>query len=74
MVRYADDFILLCRSQQEAQEGFGKCPVTGDIEAVLRKIEYWHQGLISSFKIMCRGGKRFWCKVHWDGKKHPCLL
>lgn len=28
--------------------------VTEDIEAVLRKIEYWHQGSISSFKIMCQ--------------------
>jgi len=31
--------------------GVGKCSVTEDIEAVLRKIEYWHQGSISSFKI-----------------------
>jgi len=68
MVRYADDFILLCRGQQEAQEGLGKCPVTEEIEAVLRKIEYWHQGSISSFKIMCRDGTGFWHKVHWDGK------
>ena len=67
MVRYADDF-LLCRSQQEAQGGFGKCSVTEEIEAVLSKIEYWHQGSISSFKIMCRDGKGFWHGVRWDGK------
>jgi hypothetical protein len=24
--------------------GLGKCSVTEDIEAALRKIEYWHQG------------------------------
>jgi hypothetical protein len=46
--------------------GLGKCPVTENIEAVLRKIEYWHQGSISSFKIMCRDGKGFWHGVHWD--------
>jgi len=46
----------------------GKCSLTEDIEAVLRKIEYWHQGSISSFKIMCRDGKGFWDEVHWDGK------
>ena len=48
--------------------GLGKCPVTEDIEAVLRKIEYWHQGSISPFKIMCRDGKGFWNGVQWDGK------
>ena len=48
--------------------GLGKCPVTEDIEAVSRKIEYWHQGTISAFKIMCRDGKGFWHQVQWDGK------
>jgi hypothetical protein len=47
----------------------GARPVAEDIEAVLRKIEYWHQGSISSFKIMCRDGKGFWHKVHWNSKK-----
>jgi hypothetical protein len=48
--------------------GLGQRSVVEDIEAVLRKIEYWHQGPISSFKIMCRDGTGFWHKVHWDGK------
>ena len=39
--------------------GLGECSVTEDIEAVLRKTEYWHQGSIGSFKIMCRNGKGF---------------
>ena len=39
-----------------------------DIEAVLQKIEHWHQGSISSFKIMHRDGKGFWHGVRWDGK------
>jgi hypothetical protein len=48
--------------------GLGKCSVSEDIEAVLRKIEYWHQSSISSFKIMCRDGKGFWHGVRWDDK------
>jgi hypothetical protein len=40
--------------------GLGSRSVIEDIEAVLRKVEYWHQGSISSFKIMCRDGKEFW--------------
>ena len=42
--------------------------VTEDIEAVLRKVEHWHQGSITKFKIMCRDGKGFWHGVRWDGK------
>ena len=40
--------------------------MTEDIEVVLRKIEHWHQGSISSFKIMCWDG--FWHGVRWEGK------
>ena len=40
--------------------GLGSCPVIEEIEAVLRKIEYWHRGSIVKFKIMCRDGKGFW--------------
>src|SRR5215813_5565875 len=48
--------------------GLGSLPVIEDIQAVLRKIEHWHQGSISSFKIMCRDGKGFWHRIHWEGK------
>jgi hypothetical protein len=43
--------------------GKGRLSVTNDIDAVLRKIEYWHQGSIADFKIMCRGAR----SVGWDG-------
>jgi hypothetical protein len=39
--------------------GLGKCSVAEDIEAILRKIEHWHQGSIAKFKIVCRDGKVF---------------
>src|SRR5215472_8114268 len=48
--------------------GLGSHAVTENIKAVLRKIEYWHQGSIAKFKIMCRDGKGFWHQVQWDGK------
>ena len=53
--------------------GLGKCSVTEDIKAVLRKIEYRHQGSISSFNIMCRNGLGFWHGVRWDGKPASCF-
>jgi hypothetical protein len=52
-----------------ADTGKGTCSVAEDLESVLRKIEYWHQGSVAKFKIMCRRyGKGFWHKVQWDGK------
>jgi hypothetical protein len=39
--------------------GLGSRPVTEDLEAVLRKIEHWHQSSIAGFKILCRDGKDF---------------
>jgi hypothetical protein len=48
--------------------GLGQRSVADDIEAVSQKIEYWHQGPISPFQIMCRDGKGFSYQVHWDGK------
>jgi hypothetical protein len=40
--------------------GKGKVPVANDIEAVLRKIEYWHQGSIAGFKIRYRDQNGMW--------------
>ena len=48
--------------------GLGQRSVVADIEAVLRKIEHWHQGSIAKFKNMCRDGKGFWHRVRRDGK------
>jgi hypothetical protein len=47
---------------------WGQHSAIEDIKTVLRKIEYWHQGSIAKFKIMCRDGKGFWHKVRWDGR------
>jgi hypothetical protein len=53
--------------------GQGKVSVANDIEAVLRKIEFWHQGSISSFKITYQDVSRHehgaWHPVRWDGQR-----
>jgi hypothetical protein len=48
--------------------GLGRRSVTEDIEAVLRKIEYWHQGSIAAFKIMYRDEHGIWDGIRWDGQ------
>ena len=49
--------------------GLGSRPVIEDVEAVLRKIEYWHQGSVAAFMIMCRDGKEFWRLREWLNPK-----
>jgi hypothetical protein len=51
-----------------ADLNLGKVSVTNDIEAVLRKIEYWHQGSVAAFKIMYRDENGVWDGVRWDGQ------
>jgi hypothetical protein len=53
--------------------GKGRVSVTNDIEAVLRKIEYWHQGSIAAFRIMYRDENGIWDGVRWDGQ-HPSFF
>ena len=54
--------------------GLGKCSVTEDIEAVLRKTEYWHQGAISPSRSCARTAKDFGTEFTGTAEKHPLLL
>jgi hypothetical protein len=47
----------------------GNRSVTNDIENVLRKIEYWHQGSIAAFRIMYRDSGGVWDGVNWDDQR-----
>src|SRR5215831_4533357 len=47
----------------------GKLSVTKDIDAVLRKIEHWHQGSIVGFRIMYRDEHGVWNGVWWNGQR-----
>jgi hypothetical protein len=43
--------------------------VADDLEAVLMKIEGWHQGSIAGFLISYRGTDGVWHQLSWDGKE-----
>jgi hypothetical protein len=47
----------------------GKLSVTKDIDAVLRKIEHWHQSSIATFKIMYRDEHGVWNGVRRNGQR-----
>jgi len=48
--------------------GRGKKSVAEDLQAVLRKIEYWHQGSIARDRITYRSTQGTEHLVEWDGK------
>jgi hypothetical protein len=48
--------------------GKGKKSVDDDLEAVLRKIEYWHQGSIVRYRISYRTTQGIEHLVEWDGQ------
>ena len=48
--------------------GLGSRSVLEDFEAVLLKIEHWHQRSITKFKLMCRDGTGFWHGIRWNDK------
>jgi len=57
---------------QDTGKGAKWVPTT--LEAVLRKIELWHQGSIASYKISYRdtAGRDF--GMEWDGKEARIIL
>ena len=55
--------------------GKGKKSVADDLEAVLRKIEYWHQGSIVRYRISYQNTHGSEHLVEWDGQTaRVCLL
>jgi hypothetical protein len=48
--------------------GKGKKCVADDLEAVLRKIEYWHQGSIVRYRISYQSTQGSEHLVEWDGQ------
>jgi hypothetical protein len=48
--------------------GKGKKSVDEDLEAVLRKIEYWHQASIARYRISYRSTQGTEHLVEWDGQ------
>ena len=49
--------------------GKGKKAVADDLKAILRKIEYWHQGSIAGYRISFREAPGVWYRVGWDGQE-----
>jgi hypothetical protein len=49
--------------------GKGTKAVADDLEAVLRKIEGWHQGSVTDFLVSYGDTHGTWHQISWDGKE-----
>jgi YD repeat-containing protein len=49
--------------------GRGKLSVADDLDAVMRRIEYWHMGSLTGFKITYRDQTGVRHEVEWDGQR-----
>jgi hypothetical protein len=56
----ADTYSITPDTISITNTGEGRASVNNDIEAVLRKIEYWHQASIGAFKIVYRDEHGIW--------------
>jgi hypothetical protein len=52
-----------------ADTGRGRLSVSEDLEAVIRRLEYWHMGSLTGFKISCRDQNGTLHEVEWDGQR-----
>jgi hypothetical protein len=49
--------------------GRGKLSVADDLDAVMRRIGYWHMGSVIGFKISYRDEDAVVHEVQWDGRR-----
>jgi len=47
----------------------GPGSINDKIERILRKIEYWHQGSITSYRILYQDVAGLGGEVKWDGEE-----
>jgi hypothetical protein len=52
----------------------GAGPIHEQLGRILRKIEYWHQGSITSYRILYQDAAGLGGEVKWDGQTVEVLL
>ena len=59
---------MTARAIKIQDTGKGKKSVADDLEAVLHKIEYWHQGSVARYRIIYQSTQGTEHLVEWDGQ------
>jgi hypothetical protein len=62
-------YTMTVKTKTIQDTGKGRKSVADDLQAVLRKIEEWHQGSIANFLISYWDTHGAWHQLSWDGKE-----
>jgi hypothetical protein len=63
------DFKYSMRGEVISITYFGAGSIHEELERILRRIEYWHQGSVKSYRILYQDADGLGCEVKWDGEK-----
>jgi hypothetical protein len=64
-----EDFKYRMRGKEIWITYLGAKSIDEDIMRILQKIEYWHMGSITSFRILYQDADGIGGEVKWDGEK-----
>jgi hypothetical protein len=64
-----EDFKYRMRGKEILITYLGASSIDKDIMRILQQIEYWHQGSITSFRILYQDAQGIGGEVKWDGEK-----
>ena len=64
----ATDFTYSMRAKVISITYSGPGSINDKIERILRKIEYWHQGSVTSYRILYNDAEGLGGEVKWDGE------
>jgi hypothetical protein len=64
-----DDFKYSMRGKVISITYLGSGSINQEIARILRRIEYWHQGSVKSFRILYQDAGGLGSEVKWDEEK-----
>ena len=64
----AEDFKYSMRGKVISITYSGTGSINEKIERILRKIEYWHQGSVTSYRVLYQDAEGLGGEVKWDGE------
>jgi hypothetical protein len=62
------DFTYSMRGKVISITYSGTGSINEKIERILRKIEYWHQGSVTSYRVLYQDAEGLGGEVKWDGE------
>lgn len=68
------DFTYSMRAKVISITYSGEGSINEKIERILRKIEYWHQGSITSYRILYQEAAGLGGEVKWDGETAELIV